>query len=311
MIFVTKIMDQLNSMDQFSSSDDNTMEPIDWRSESSSNYDPLIGNMDLYANHSAVSSSTVSPPLQNLSIHQSVDGGHSVDLFEEAIDRVLVPESFMEKKSHMESAPQVVSYQVLSQASPSYCQNDNRFLIQDMRTHKPRSATSDASLFQQSAYLVPQLTIPSAPSTVSVKKSSRKKNQDRHDGFPPKPKRCLSAYNLFFREQRKLLVKSCSDAADSSTKDCPGKKIEKNGNLGFADMARAIAARWKTISPDLKQAYEILAARDGERYDREMAVWKKLNTEREIEEWKRSQQAKTGVAVARTPKTLDDLRKIH
>ena len=310
MIFVTKIMDQLNSMDQFSSSDDNTMEPIDWRSESSSNYDPLIGNMDLYVNHSAVSSSTVSPPLQGLSIHQSVNGP-SVDLFEEAIDRVLVPESFMEKKSHMESAPQVVSYQVLSQSSPSYCQNDNHFLIQDMRTHTPRSATSDASLFQQSAYLVPQLTIPSAPSTVSVKKTSRKKHQDTHDGFPPKPKRCLSAYNLFFREQRKLLVKSCSDAADSSTKDCPGKKIEKNGNLGFADMARAIAARWKTISPDLKQAYEILAARDGERYDREMAVWKKLNTEREIEEWKRSQQAKTGVAVARTPKTLDDLRKIH
>ena len=107
------------------------------------------------------------------------------------------------------------------------------------------------------------------PKAKSKAAGSKKKNgkQEEEDGLPPKPKKSLSAYNIFFKTQRQLLLE---------TLPVRGVKPRRShGKIGFAEMARTIAGRWKSITDDEKIEFEKLAAADAERYDRELAAWKK------------------------------------
>lgn len=71
-----------------------------------------------------------------------------------------------------------------------------------------------------------------------------------------KPKRALTAYNIFFRDQR--------------------QKILANGNSGgFARLAQTIAARWKLITKEDYANYLEKARDDKVRYEREMENWRK------------------------------------
>jgi hypothetical protein len=83
-----------------------------------------------------------------------------------------------------------------------------------------------------------------------------------------KPKRPLSSYNLFFQNERKEILKA--------TPERDGVKPRRShGKIGFADLARNIAANWKSIDPDSRARFDKLAAKDKERYKTEMDEWKK------------------------------------
>lgn len=69
-----------------------------------------------------------------------------------------------------------------------------------------------------------------------------------------KPKRPLTAYNIFFKDRRKEI-------------------LERGSSGGFAALARNIAAMWKSASNETKTYYTHRAADDKERYKREMAEW--------------------------------------
>merc|ERR1719273_1945139 len=71
---------------------------------------------------------------------------------------------------------------------------------------------------------------------------------------PTKPKRGLSAYFCFMREERPQLVASK-----------PGLKI--------GDVAKLLAAKWGKIGPAEKEKYQEMADEDKSRYLREMKVW--------------------------------------
>lgn len=88
-------------------------------------------------------------------------------------------------------------------------------------------------------------------------KGSRVVNQ--HDAASrSKPKRQMTPYNVFFKEQRQAIL------------------METGGNTGgFAALARTIASRWKTISPEERFACNMKAAQDKIRYQEEMALWSK------------------------------------
>lgn len=89
----------------------------------------------------------------------------------------------------------------------------------------------------------------------------------------PKPKRPLSAYNYYFHYERKVILASLPSS---------GRKSRKvHGKIGFASLAKIIAARWKEIDETTLQHFEELAARDKARYTREMEAWKHLKRERE------------------------------
>jgi hypothetical protein len=83
-----------------------------------------------------------------------------------------------------------------------------------------------------------------------------------------KPKRPLSAYNLFFQHERGEILRATPERAE-------GKPRRSHGKIGFADLARNIAANWKAIKPELRSHFDKLAAKDKERYRTEMDEWKK------------------------------------
>eukprot|EP00522_Entomoneis_paludosa_P006198 CAMPEP_0172446344 /NCGR_PEP_ID=MMETSP1065-20121228/5958_1 /TAXON_ID=265537 /ORGANISM="Amphiprora paludosa, Strain CCMP125" /LENGTH=279 /DNA_ID=CAMNT_0013197435 /DNA_START=112 /DNA_END=951 /DNA_ORIENTATION=+ len=89
-----------------------------------------------------------------------------------------------------------------------------------------------------------------------------------------KPKRSLSAYNLFFQAERKKLLQSLPDRPSQGK----GRKPRNShGKLGFAEMARLVSAKWKKITPEEKAPFDELAKRDTLRYKREMQEWKSQN----------------------------------
>lgn len=83
-----------------------------------------------------------------------------------------------------------------------------------------------------------------------------------------KPKRPLSSYNYFFQQQRKKILEQREIRPE-------GKPRRSHGKIGFAELARTISARWKTIDPETRLYFDELAARDKKRYTKEMEKWKK------------------------------------
>lgn len=123
----------------------------------------------------------------------------------------------------------------------------------------------------------------SASNTVadSKKKRSWKKPKD-------KPMRPLSAYNMFFQNQRERIVagktgdptpeeikQSVMKMLTSKTRG-PKRRQDRviHGQISFGDLARTIAAKWKAIDPELKAIYNHYAAQEKVRYRKEVVIWK-------------------------------------
>jgi hypothetical protein len=82
-----------------------------------------------------------------------------------------------------------------------------------------------------------------------------------------KPKRPLSAYNYFFQEQRQKILQQTPTRAE-------GKPRRSHGKIGFAPLARMIAAKWKENTQAERKKYDDLASADRARYMNEMDVYK-------------------------------------
>ena len=102
-----------------------------------------------------------------------------------------------------------------------------------------------------------------------------------YNKFLGKPKRPLSAYNIFQHEREKIV----SNAPDTpvtleSLKIDPKRKVKKrrhrksHGKIGFADLARTIAEKWKTLDAESRAVFEACAAKEKERYADEIKNWK-------------------------------------
>lgn len=97
------------------------------------------------------------------------------------------------------------------------------------------------------------------------------KKSDVDDGRPRRP---LTSYNIFFQIERKRIMQEqrASGVAPMENKRNP-KRNGKHANVGFANLARIVAARWKSLGPDTKRWLEEQACLDKERYRREMEEW--------------------------------------
>mmetsp|Transcript_27620 Transcript_27620/g.64814 ORF Transcript_27620/g.64814 Transcript_27620/m.64814 type:complete len:653 (+) Transcript_27620:281-2239(+) len=139
-----------------------------------------------------------------------------------------------------------------------------------------------------------------------TRKAARKKPKD-------KPKRPLSAYNIFFREERGRILESRAaarggsrgegdqdDAASLADSDGSGQSGGSNNNdinninklavhrkIGFESLAKLIGRRWQQLDADSMAVYKSKASVDMERYQREMDVW----------------NAKHGITRKRSPKS--------
>ena len=128
------------------------------------------------------------------------------------------------------------------------------------------------------------LPTPSAikPLAHKVNKSSAKKRTWKKP--KDKPKRPLSAYNLFFQHERKKIIavlpedKSVNN--DGLTEEQRRRKHRKtHGKIGFGDLARNIAQNWKTIDNSARSIFEARADTEKARYRKELDAWKKTNVE--------------------------------
>ena len=93
---------------------------------------------------------------------------------------------------------------------------------------------------------------------------------DCEAGLGEKPKRPLSAYNLFFQSERKKLLHTLPTRPQ-------GKPRHSHGKCGFANMAKIIAKKWKNGEIDAQDRvlFEQMAQKERLRYKREMSEYKK------------------------------------
>jgi len=109
---------------------------------------------------------------------------------------------------------------------------------------------------------------------VSAKRPTKKKPKD-------KPKRPLSAYNFFFKEEREKILKVVLSDESKDTINEPdsddfiddatlGRLRKEGGKVSFEEMGKLIGQRWKNLQPDRLTKYSELAAEDTDRYKKEM-----------------------------------------
>jgi HMG-box domain len=88
-----------------------------------------------------------------------------------------------------------------------------------------------------------------------------------------KPRRPLSAYNLYFKDERLRLVGE-RQGSKTSKKSSSGRRAAKGtAGVGFAQMARAISATWKQLDPETRAKYDALAAVELQRYHERKQVY--------------------------------------
>ncbi|KAL3795426.1 hypothetical protein ACHAWO_007674 [Cyclotella atomus] len=137
--------------------------------------------------------------------------------------------------------------------------------------------------------------------TQSSTKASKRANKKKVKG---KPKRPLSAYNLFFKDERERILndipKKEEDDADNagSNKEEEEKEEEgggegdanaigvkpkkkPHGKIGFESLAKLIGKRWQELESVEVDKYKKLAEEDAKRYKAEMEVFltKEANSE--------------------------------
>ena len=95
-----------------------------------------------------------------------------------------------------------------------------------------------------------------------------------------KPKRPLSAYNIFFKEERNRILEALPEG-DPKPENAGGRKRKKkpHGKIGFESLAKVIGQRWQELTADQVDYYKKKAEADMLRYKSEMEKYVTSNNE--------------------------------
>jgi len=131
---------------------------------------------------------------------------------------------------------------------------------------------------------IPRKKLTSGSNDTSMKRQSTLQN------MKDKPKRALSAYNIFFKFTRsRIIAGHCEEATTEETvkalkeilksariRKPPNsrKNRQTHNQISFSELAKQIAEKWKSIDPQRKKVFDEYASMDMERYREEMKVWK-------------------------------------
>lgn len=118
--------------------------------------------------------------------------------------------------------------------------------------------------------------------TEEVKASEPKKKPRKRWKKPAdKPPRPLSAYNLFFKRERGIMIGAAAEKTDQEQ----GKKRvhrKTHGKIGFAEMARIIGGKWKKLPEEEKEEFTVVAKQEKEKYAELLANWREEKKKQSI-----------------------------
>ena len=108
--------------------------------------------------------------------------------------------------------------------------------------------------------------------------TQKKKKRKKPKGAPKRP---LSAYNIFFKEERQRMLQSLPRMDNGPTSNSSSKSSRRrrkgrdrpHGKISFENLAKTIGSRWRELGSAERKKFEILAAKDTERYTEEMKVF--------------------------------------
>ena len=114
------------------------------------------------------------------------------------------------------------------------------------------------------------------------------------------PKRPLSAYNFYFREQRAKLLQIKLVDYDPNSK--PTRRHRRTyGRIPFVDLVQQISSSWKEITPEIRAKYDQLAQEDNTRYYEELKAHNSLNDHKVIPLSKKSKNESLHSTVSSRP----------
>jgi hypothetical protein len=116
-----------------------------------------------------------------------------------------------------------------------------------------------------------------------------------------------SAYNIFFRQERLHILQQAHLSSDEKTPKISQEKI------GFAELSRTIAARWKQATPEVRQKFDELADAEKERNHVVVLEWEQLKMNKknpqEVFTSEKPRPKPDQLTNAEDSKFLEDIRK--
>lgn len=118
----------------------------------------------------------------------------------------------------------------------------------------------------------------SKPSSDNRKKPGRPKRESK-DGYPKRP---LSAYNFFFKDERKRLLKTMPKNKElvsvSTSHMYPRKGREQpHHKISFQELGKKIGYNWKNAPKNVREKYTLMAKEEKKKYEEKLKEFKKLN----------------------------------
>lgn len=157
------------------------------------------------------------------------------------------------------------------------------------------------------------------PQIKQKKKGIKRKRKPKPKDMPRRP---LSAYNIFFREQRALIIgtkppdlkdlgspKNEALPMDGSTPNFERKKRahrKTHGKISFSNLAKEIGRSWNELPHDQRTRFVAGAAKEKERYQEELRVYRlRKKCEEKNEKIKQEDRDSCSNATQSDPKTLE------
>mmetsp|Transcript_19365 Transcript_19365/g.39299 ORF Transcript_19365/g.39299 Transcript_19365/m.39299 type:complete len:323 (-) Transcript_19365:100-1068(-) len=116
-----------------------------------------------------------------------------------------------------------------------------------------------------------------------VKKGRRKQPKD-------KPKRPLSAYNIFFKEERARLLQKLDDAKQEKVPEEESNDKKTPSKIGFENLAKIIGSKWQDLTPTEVEYYKGKANVDMKRYKSEMETYLAKQSAKDNDDGKEGQE---------------------